>query len=187
VLVDEWVTDARRLERDESLSEFVLRYFTGHGPATLRDFCWWSKVSVADAKIGLSLARDALVELACDGTSYFAAAAEVERAASRTARVHLLPGFDEYVLGYQDRALALPAEHAEKIVPGNNGIFLPMIVGDGRVIGTWRRSPGKAMDIAPLPFVTLDDREATAVERGARRYRAFSDPAVVPQAAVSQG
>ncbi|MCU1513743.1 MAG: winged helix DNA-binding protein [Microbacteriaceae bacterium] len=35
VLVDEWVKKPRRLDRDESLRELALRYFTAHGPATV--------------------------------------------------------------------------------------------------------------------------------------------------------
>ena len=42
VLLEDWVPSPRRLARDEALGEFVLRYFGGHGPATLQDFAWWS-------------------------------------------------------------------------------------------------------------------------------------------------
>ena len=56
------------------------------------------------------------------------------------ARVHLLPGFDEYVLGYQDRSAVLAPEHSQAIVPGGNGVFRPTIVVDGAVVGTWRRT-----------------------------------------------
>ena len=39
-------TNARRkpapLERDEALAELAGRYFASHGPATLKDFAWWS-------------------------------------------------------------------------------------------------------------------------------------------------
>ncbi|SDN19190.1 Winged helix DNA-binding domain-containing protein [Cryobacterium flavum] len=63
VLLDEWVPNPRRLERDEALGEFVYRYFLGHGPATLVDFAWWSQLTVADAKTGLAVARERLTEV----------------------------------------------------------------------------------------------------------------------------
>jgi hypothetical protein len=49
----------------------------------------------------------------------------------------LLPGFDEFVLGYVDRRAALPAEFADRIVPGGNGVFRPPVISDGHIVGTW--------------------------------------------------
>jgi hypothetical protein len=105
VLLDEWVTQPRRLERDEALAEFARRYFTSHGPATVRDFAWWSSLTLADARRGLSIARDTLDALVVDGTEYFLA----RDARSATSGLHLLPGFDEYILGYQDRSAPMSA------------------------------------------------------------------------------
>lgn len=146
VLLDEWVASPRRLEPDEALREFVLRYFSGHGPATLKDFAWWSKTTVADATKGLALAADELSELVVDGTSYWMARAEADTTPSKVPggkrSVYALPGFDEYLLGYQDRSLVLADEFAPRIVPGNNGVFQATIVAGGRVVGTWRRTQG---------------------------------------------
>jgi hypothetical protein len=164
VLVDEWIGRPRALAGDEALREFALRYFEGHGPATVRDFAWWSKLTLADARAGVAAAGDALTELTLGETSYLIATSEMDAAATSRAGagVHVLPGFDEYLLGYQDRALPLAAEHSPRIVPGNNGIFLPTIVGKGRVVGTWRRIPrSKQAGIEPDYF-----GEASATERG---------------------
>jgi len=55
-LVDEWLapglasTDSKARSRDESLFELARRYFTGHGPATLADFTWWTGLPAAEAK-----------------------------------------------------------------------------------------------------------------------------------------
>ena len=87
--------------------------------------------------------------------------------------VHLLPGFDEYLLGYQDRSLPLAAEHSQRIVPGGNGIFLPLIVAKGRVIGTWRRVPGSKPGAIDPDYFT----EPTAAQRAAF-VRAFGSYAV---------
>ena len=132
VLLDEWVPHPRRLDRDEALGEFVRRYFTSHGPATLRDFTWWTKLTVRDTTIGMALARDHLEELVVDDVSYWMAPGLPDRA---SRRVHALPGFDEFLLGYQDRSASLAAEHAPVIVPGNNGMFQSTIVIGGRVAG----------------------------------------------------
>src|SRR5579875_447352 len=41
--------------RDEALGELIRRYFTAHGPATVKDFAAWSSLTMADAKRGLAV------------------------------------------------------------------------------------------------------------------------------------
>jgi len=57
---------------------------------------------------------------------------------------HLLPGFDEYLLGYSDRSAVLDPADAQRICPGGNGMFSPTMVIDGHVTGTWKRTFKKA-------------------------------------------
>jgi hypothetical protein len=54
-LIDERAPQARQLARDEALAELVRRYFTSHGPATMRDFAWWSGLTIADTRAGLEM------------------------------------------------------------------------------------------------------------------------------------
>ena len=184
VLLDEWVPEPRTLERDEALGEFALRYFTGHGPATVRDFAWWSSLTLTDARAGLAVARDRLDELVSDGTSYFLAR-DAEAAASGSPRPGVLglPGFDEYLLGYQDRGAALAPAHFELIVPGKNGLFLPTIVVDGEVVGTWRRTvSAKGVAVAAQPFAPLTRAQGAGFEAAIARYAAFLDRPLLPAA-----
>ena len=176
VLLDEWVPHSRDLGGDEALRELALRYFTGHGPATLRDFAWWAKLTLASARTGLALASDELVELDHGGEAYWASEREVDRAAGRrrSAAVHALPGFDEYLLGYTDRSLPLDDEHFARIVPGGNGIFLPMIVAGGRIVGTWRRAEKSGgVTVTPDAFSDLSERESAAFARSAGAFARF--------------
>lgn len=94
-----------------------------------------------------------VVEL--DGVSYHVAPKTLD-AAAPVGRVHLLPGFDEYLLGYQDRTAVLAPEHSQAIVPGGNGVFKPTIVAGGAVVGTWWRA-AKAGEIVveAAPFARL--------------------------------
>jgi hypothetical protein len=54
-LIAERAPQARRLARDEALAELTRRYFTSHGPATVKDFAWWSGLTIADVKAGLAM------------------------------------------------------------------------------------------------------------------------------------
>ena len=60
-LLEERVPKAPRVSRDEALAELTRRYFQSHGPATIRDFVWWSGLTAVDAKRGLEMIRAAHV------------------------------------------------------------------------------------------------------------------------------
>ena len=93
--------------------------------------------------------------------------------AYNASKVYLLPGFDEHLLGYKDRSAVLAEEYAPKIVPGNNGMFLPTMVVAGRVIGIWKRRLKKsALDITLHPFIHLGASEESVME-AAKWYSDF--------------
>jgi hypothetical protein len=177
VLLDEWAPPARELDRGAALGEFVARYVEGHGPTTLADFCWWSKTTVADARAGLALVRDRLQVTESDGAIHLAPVDEVRDEQPTPARAtghHALPGFDEYLLGYRSRSPAVPEPYTDRIVPGANGIFLPMLVSRGIVVGTWkRRVTSKSVAVTLEPFTALSRAEHTGFERSLHRYAAF--------------
>lgn len=178
VLLDEWVPSRRRLERDEALGEFVLRYFGGHGPATLKDFAWWAYLTVADAKVGLAVAGDRLIELTVDGASHYLPAdadtGNLGAAPRQRSPVLAIPSFDEYLLGYTDRSFAIDDGSLLRVVPGKNGIFLPLILSSGRVIGTWRQAKSaRAVSVEARPFDGLSARRARDFERAVAGYARF--------------
>lgn len=169
VLVEEWVPRPRRLEREEALGEWALRYFRSHGPATLKDFARWTNLTMADARAGIAVARPELGAVETDGVEYLLDPAARDLLAQHRTQargVLLLPGFDELMLGYADRSAALPVVFADRIVPGGNGVFQPTVVSGGRVVGTWRRlGRGAKQTIEAVPFTTFSSR----VEAGIRR------------------
>jgi hypothetical protein len=177
VLVDDWIPAQTNPSRDASLASFALRFFASHGPATERDFAWWTKLTLADVRAAMADCGRQLTELVHAEISYWIATSELDAVGNRKASssVHALPGFDEYLLGYQDRSLSLPSEHAQRIVPGNNGIFLPTITSKGRIVGTWRRTPKSTTSaIEPEHFETASDAEHTSFARAAKSYARFA-------------
>ncbi len=81
--------------------------------------------------------------------------------------VRALAGFDELLLGFTDRSWTVAADRFDAVVPGGNGVFLPMLVEDGEVVGTWKR----ARDGAALsPF--RDVPGAAAAAAAALAFRA---------------
>ncbi len=120
------------------------------------------------------------MELEFAGTSYWlspATAALLDDGVPGQRTVLALPGFDEFLLGYADRSVVLAPEHAEKIVPGGNGMFKKTIVAGGTVIGTWARAPGGRGDgVVPEPFDAVNGLRPAAqksFELQAAKYRRF--------------
>jgi len=173
VWLDDWLPEGKTLNRDESLAEVARRYFTGHGPATLYDFRWWSGLPAAEAKASLEMVKAQLMPEELDGQTYwFSPSLSTPKATSPTA--YLLPSFDEYLLGYKDRSAILDPDHALKVVPGANGMFKPIIVIDGRVVGIWQRTLRKTKVLVNLdPFEPLTPAQMETVAVAAERYGVF--------------
>lgn len=171
VVVDvaRWVGTPRRLERDEALGEWARRYFRSHGPATRTDFARWSGLPAADVETAVTLARPVLDATEVDGVEYLLDPAVPDLLAAHRRRalgVHLLPGFDEFVLGYGRRDDVLDPAERERVVPGGNGAFRATVVHRGRVVGTWA-APRRRLEVTP--FRPLDDRTDAAVARAYAR------------------
>ena len=172
-LLDEWIPESRTLDRDEALAELSARYFRGHGPATVRDFAWWAGLTLADARAGISAAASQLEGKTVKGAEYLVSRDAPATDAGKRA-VYVLPGFDEYLLGYTDRSVVLDPAHASSVVPGNNGMFMPTIVAGGRVVGTWRAVATNGNATVKLaPFRALSARDASAAAAAAKRYARF--------------
>ena len=169
VLLDEWVPGGRKFSRDEALAELAGRYFTGHGPATLADFVWWSGLPVADARAGLRMVENQFERAVIDGETFWLSS-EPARRKSRTPIAHLLPPFDEYLVGYKDRNAVLDPRFAGRL----SALLSPAVELEGQVVGTWgRRLIKGGVELAFRPFGRLDPTQSNAVDRAAQRYAAF--------------
>jgi hypothetical protein len=178
-LLDEWVKPAKKLKREEALAELTKRYFIGHGPATLQDFAWWSGLKVSEAKAGLEMVASSLRKETSGAATYWTSP-ESTALPAEIPMACLLPGFDEYLLGYTDRSAILDPQHAQKLIPDNNGRFLSTMIMNGRVVGTWRRVLSKKTVVLTMePFVSLQKLAKQAFAAAAERYGEFIGQPVV--------
>ena len=172
VLVAEHVPEPRQLDREESLAELALRFLTGHGPATAADLARWGSLSLGEARRGIAAVRDRLAAIDVAGTEHLLAPETLEaydglRTPARRT-VLLLPGFDELILGYADRTATLPAEHADRVVPGGNGVFRPTVVVGGRAVAVWRTAGSgrnRRFEAEPFDEHGLAPRALAAAEK----------------------
>ena len=176
VLVDEWVAPAPERDRDEAVQEWALRYFRSHGPATERDFAWWTGLTLTEVRRTVAAVADRLEQVEVDGVVHHmdpATPALLDGCRAEVSRsVLLVPAFDELHLGYGDRSAVVPPEHARRVVDG--GMIHATVVASGRAVGTWRRPPAPdgQPDVAPLTSLT----KAVAAALPAR-WAAYPRPA----------
>jgi hypothetical protein len=171
-LLEERAPQARSLTKDEALAELTLRYFTSHGPATAKDFRWWSSLLAADIRKGLEMVESQLEYEVVDGLGYwFVASAPRPRAASPT--VHLLQAYDEYIVGYSESKDLLDASGVARSMTQDRA-FNGVIVLDGHVAGHWKRTLKKdSVIIQAALYSQLDDAQAQSLQAAARRHGEF--------------
>jgi len=158
-LLQERVPNKKILTREESLAELALRYFRSHGPATLKDFAWWSGLPAKDARLALELVKDRFVSEQVEGKEYWFSDIDLN-GASRATGLHLLPAYDEFLVGYSDRSASIPPAIIRKTV-SVNGIFYPVIVVDGVVAGLWKRILRKDRIAVEAKFFQKPPRKIT--------------------------
>jgi hypothetical protein len=168
-LLAERAPRANVLSRDEALAQLTRRYFTGHGPATIQDFVWWSGLSMVDAKAGLdSIASEMCPEQIDGQVYYFSQLPPIVRDTFMTAL--LLPTYDELLVGYA----GYDVERKGGRDSNNDLVFGSTILIGPKIIGSWRRTLKQdVVHIELAPFAPLAAEENAAIIAAAQRYGAF--------------
>jgi Winged helix DNA-binding domain len=148
VLLDEWIPKTRNIDQNNALGELALRYFTSHGPASIKDFRWWSGLKDADARTALDMIKSQLESEQIDGQTYwFSSIKPIVEDVSPVS--HLLPNYDEYVIGYKSRNQQVNGINT-KGSNINDYIFNPKVIVNGKIVGAWKRIITKGKVIFPL-------------------------------------
>ena len=172
-LLEERVPRAKTLSRSEMLAELSGRYFRSRGPATLRDFVWWSGLTAKDARAGLELVKSTLLsEVWGDQTYWMPDSVAPARIGGR--RAYLLANFDEYIVAYADRGAICDRADANTVDARNNILFNHTIVVDGKIAGTWKRSISKGrVTVEAKLFAPASATDARKIAAAADRYGTF--------------
>jgi hypothetical protein len=177
-LLDERVApDTRKLDPEEALATLCCRYFKSRGPATIKDFVTWSGLSMKDARKGMSLMDTALLKENINNQEYFFPEIHTQRKKS-VLPTFLMPDYDEYGMSYKDRSALFDTATQSKFKKGikrdDNLVFNRMLIIDGQISGTWKRTIEKnKVKVQIIPFATLIKTKHQAVNKAIKRYCAF--------------
>lgn len=122
------------------LAEVLRGVILARGPITDADLAWWTKLPKTDVRRAVARIDDAVAVLVDDAPAWVIGEPASELASTG---VTLVPGFDEWILGYGDRSLVASPAAFEALVPGGNGVFRPAVLVDGVVVGSWRIPAGR--------------------------------------------
>lgn len=171
-LVEERVPHVKALDREASLAKLAEKYFTSHGPAQIKDFAWWSGLSMKDSTEAVQLIKSSFTEETIEGKTYwFSPATQIIKEPSPTA--HLLSIYDEYTIAYKDRSALGGERYVEKFIAMGNALTAVMLI-DGKIVGTWKRALKKseiAFILSPLRELTPQEYEACT--QAAEHYATF--------------
>jgi hypothetical protein len=171
-LLEARVPPAPERDPDEALAELVTRYFTSHGPATAKDLRWWSSLTLADIARGVELAGDRLRHDLVDGVSYWSGWHENAVLASPT--VHLVQGYDEYVVAFTESKHVLDASGTARTLPPGTAVPNGKLLLDGQMAGHWRRTCTKdTLVVEAVLYRALTPTESEALDAAAQRQAAF--------------
>jgi Winged helix DNA-binding domain len=173
VLLDEWIPSTTKLTTDESLSELATMYFSGHGPATVTDFAWWTGLTMMESKKAINMIQLDLEKMEIENRTYWMRKA-ITKAKWSSPHVALLSWFDEYIIAYKDRSAAYDPATRKFIQNPKNGIYTSVILIDGKISGNWKRSFVKGkLSIDLKPFRSLNQKEKAALDTAIQKYGHF--------------
>ena len=93
-------------------------------------------------------------------------------AAAPCDTTHLLPAYDQYLIGYKDRSGVLAKEHTSKANSFNSHvIFQPVSLCDGQIVGNWKRTAGRGN--VTIQTTLWVDTVPEALDAAIARYRSF--------------
>ena len=171
-LLDERAPRVAEISRDEALAKLASKYSQSHSPASLVDFAWWSGLSLTEARQAIASIKS---ELIADSENLFVHESYREIPPLQNDVLHFLPAFDEYLISYKDRTAVLDLEHHPKAF-NRFGTFYPIILHNGKVVGTWNKMTKKGEVIIETSFFEPTYHiSPKLMEDTANRYKNFID------------
>lgn len=156
----------------DALPQVLRSVILSRAPMSEADLAWWTKLPLGVLRPAIAEVTD-LTRVEVEGKEMFTIGEP--DGDPGPAGIDLIPGFDEWILGYADRALVADDVAFRTLVPGGNGIFRPAVLLDGVVVGTWRVPIVRGAPGAPLLELVkeLSARDRRAVEKAIESWPHF--------------
>lgn len=170
-LLDERVKNTAAISREEALAKLTQCYFSSRGPATIKDFSTWSGLTISDCTKGIQSNKHVFTQHTINNEVYYSTELKLKTHAESN-KIFLLPIYDEYIMGYKNRAAIL--EFKNKHSPDMPFVFDNMLVYQGQIIGTWKRKiNNKYIDMEYFFFAKPSKLQLEYLNIAVERYESF--------------
>ncbi|HYS73073.1 MAG TPA: winged helix DNA-binding domain-containing protein [Thermoplasmata archaeon] len=174
--VDRWLHDPPSMPTEQAEEALVRRYLQSFGPADAHDLRMWSGIHMRPIRATMERLGDELVEVDRDGRRGFLLAKDLPdlgRGRGDHETVRLLPSFDPFLLGHDERSHLVDRAHYARVYK-DAGWLAPVVLVDGRVAGAWsyQRTPRK-LELDVKMFNSLSKELRTKVEEEAHELSRF--------------
>jgi len=186
-LLADWIGEHEPVAPGRSVAELARRFIRSRGPVGPGDFAYWSGLPLGTARRGFDLAAGEFAEADVAGEpAWMDPVLELADHDAGGPLVRLVPHFDEYLLSYRSRLMALPDRYAARIQAGG-GWVRAAVVADGRIVGTWAQERKRGeITVSVTPFGRLDPAFLPGLEGEAADLGRFQGmPASLEVAAVA--
>jgi hypothetical protein len=165
----------RSFEPSANLEALAMRYLGAFGPASVTDFQNWS--GLKGGRDVFNALRPRLVTYRDDRKRELFDLPDAPRPDESTpAPVRFLPGFDNAILGHDDRSRIIADEHRPRVSTKNLQV-LPTFLVDGVVAGTWKTGRTKGtVSLMITPFTAIPAKLKAEVVREAEQVVRFLHP-----------
>jgi hypothetical protein len=174
VATDIWLGEPLGGDLPDARLELVRRFVHAYGPVLPRHFAAWTGISPAEARDRFLSLADELVEVRLDGAASVMLRSDLDMLADPplATGARLLPAGDPF-LAQRDRSTLLADRAHQRAVwrpVGSPGLVLVT----GHPVGTWRaRAAGKRLEVTVDAFISLGERQRTAIEQAAATIAPF--------------
>lgn len=176
-LLEERAPKTDEMSREEALQQFMNRFFASRGPASLQDFCYWSGLSLTEARPGAAGLSKDFERRQIDKLEYIFLPQDFS-VVPKILPTFLMPDYDEYGMSYKNRE-AMVFENSEKRKI-NMETTNHMLIIEGKLGGTWQKfTKGKSLEIETYPTLTLLKRQKSSLAEAVEKYRTFIKGATV--------
>ena len=173
-LTSEWVKAPydSAFTTTEALTLLARKYFRSHSPASFEDFCWWSGIPITQSRQAIQSISAELETIKIGNQEMFVYKGNVHPSPARPELI-LLPPYDEYLVGYKSRHIALDKKHESKAY-NKFGIFKPVMLYQGKVVGNWNaQTKAKTKNIDTEIFISSTDIDKGKVQEAIKLLQDF--------------
>ena len=171
-LIEERVPVVKPISKAVALEKLTFIYFNSRGPATVKDYAWWSGLTLTEARSGVEMLSGELMKEKVEGEEYFYKPHAIPNLKGAQT-TFLIPDYDEYVISYKDRSFYHHPKWKESEAISNANYFHAVAV-DGYFGGTWsKKSIANKPQVEVQPFKSLSRLQLSMVDRAIKKYQSF--------------